>query len=35
MAEALLQGEEEVDRETALRVLNPETSLNEFLAIMR
>jgi len=35
MAEALLQGEEDVDRETALRVLNPETSLNEFLAIMR
>ncbi len=35
MAEILLQGEEEVDRETALRVLNPETSLNEFLSIMR
>jgi len=34
MAEALLQGEEDVDRETALRVLNPESSLNEFLSIM-
>ena len=31
MAETLLN--EEVDRETALRVLNPETSLNEFLSI--
>jgi len=34
MAETLLQGEEEVDRETALRVLNPETSLKEFLSII-
>jgi len=34
MAEALLQGEEEVDRDAALRVLNPESSLKEFLAIM-